>query len=148
MILFIIISVVYIISIAIVDGAFNRLIFREHRTKPYHSPEKQQILGMWEWKVVGLLYLLVIPVIIPTIVSYALGGLYYAMIYLTVFCVIQWDVIFGKIVFGHWLGDTPHMALPLIGWFTMPLLKAVQLRLVLAIVLLTGLISLKTFGSQ
>ncbi|MBI3380112.1 hypothetical protein HY029_05135, partial [Candidatus Gottesmanbacteria bacterium] len=115
-IVFIITSTIYISSLIIVDGMFNRLIFRSHRKLSYFSLKKQKILKRWEWKVIGVLYLIVIPLIIPCFVIYEFLGWRYILLYLIIFSVIHWDLLFGQIVFNSWFADTPSIALPFLGW--------------------------------
>jgi hypothetical protein len=126
---FIIISVLYVSSIAIIDGCFNRLVFREYRKFAYSSKEKQNILRAKEWRVIGVFMLLVLPFFIPFIVSYAIGGIPYVLLYLIVFNIVEWDLIFGYLVFDNWFGDTPSIALPGIGWIHVPLKRSIYLRL-------------------
>jgi hypothetical protein len=42
-IVFSLISGLYVISLAVVDGFFNRLVFRENKKSSYFSSEKQAI---------------------------------------------------------------------------------------------------------
>lgn len=133
-IIFIIISAIYITSLAVIDGMFNRLIFRKHRTLSYYSHQKQKILKLWEWNVITILFLFLIPIVIPCVVSLALGGVRYMLLYISVLLFIQWDIIFGKIVFNNWLGDHPSMSLPIIGYIHFPLYPVVVVRLLLFVI--------------
>jgi hypothetical protein len=133
-ILFILFSILYIISLITVDSMFNRLVFREHRVFSYDSLEKKAILARYEWKVIGVVLLLILPFVIPFCVSFYIGGINYLLIYIIIFSLIQWDVIFGRVVFGTWIGDTPHIALPIFGWVSMKLKNAIKLRLIIAII--------------
>lgn len=134
--IFIFVSVFYIASLAVVDGMFNRLIFQKQRTLSYFSNEKQQIYKNWEWKVIGIELLIVLPFIIPSIVAFAVGGSKYILIYFAIFCLMQWDMIFGKIVFDSWFGDTPSLALPYLGWIHINLFQWMLLKLITFIILI------------
>ncbi len=138
---FSIISIAYIASLAIVDGLFNRLIFRDNRKLSYQSNEKQQIYKSWEWGYIGIIFLIVLPVIIPFFVAYFFGGQKYVLIYLFWLFLIQWDMIFGKLVFDNWFGDTPSLAIPIIGWIRTPLRLRIVVSVSVALVVLFILIS-------
>lgn len=127
--IFITISALYVTCLALVDGLFNRLVFRNNRVLPYHSRVKQEIFSRSEWQYIGLVLLIVLPVIIPTIISYVIGGIQYVYVYLAVLMFIQWDVIFGKLVFDNWWGDTPSIALPWIGWISNDLRRVIVIRM-------------------
>lgn len=126
------IAALYILCLALVDGLFNRLVFREKRKLAYAAPAKQRIYQHWEWQYIGLLLLVILPVGIPVIVAFSLGGLQYVWIYLALLMVLQWDVLFGKLVFDDWWGDTPSIALPGIGWMHHDLKSVILARLSLA----------------
>ncbi len=132
---FILCSVIYVCSLAVIDGVFNRLVFRENRKLSYFSPKKRQVYQMSGWKVIGIVLLIVLPLIIPIAVSFALGGIKFVLIYLIVFTLIDWDIIFGKLVFDNWLGDTPSIALPKIGWKHIDLKKSILIRVIFLIIL-------------
>ena len=53
-----------------------------------------------------------------------------------ILAVIDWDIIFGKIVFNKWFGDLPSICLPVISWIHFKLLPTIIIRLlvILAIV--------------
>lgn len=141
-ILFIVISFIYITSLALIDGLFNRLIFREIKQFPYESKEKKNIYQLPEWKYIGLILLIVLPIIIPIITTYALGEIIYTIIYLILLLLIQWDVIFGKLVFNKWLGDTPSICLPYIGWIQQGIVKTIIIRLILSAILIYILLTM------
>jgi len=136
LLIFILVSVFYIASLAVVDGMFNRLVFQKKSSLSYFSIDKQQIYKNWEWKVIGVELLIVLPFIIPGIVAFVVGGSKYILIYLAVFCLMQWDMIFGKIVFDSWFGDTPSMALPYLGWVHINLFQWMALKLAAFLILL------------
>ena len=131
----IIIACLYNISLALVDSLFNRLIFKKDRRLPYHSSLKKEIYLLPEWRYIGLIHLIILPVVMPSTLAYILGGFRYVLVYLIICLVIQWDLIFGHVVFDHWLADTPSIALPKIGWLSFPLAATVFIRLILAIAL-------------
>jgi hypothetical protein len=130
--LFVAVSVCYVAALAAVDGLFNRLVFRGSRQLPHHASEKQTIYTAREWGYVGLILLVLLPAVLPTFVAYALGGMEYVALYWIVLLLVQWDMIFGKIVFGDWFGDTPSIALPGIGWMRFDLRVTIAMRVVLA----------------
>ncbi len=135
-IVFIVLSALYVATLAVVDGLFNRLIFRELRDASYFSEEKSAIYKRPEWRAIGVLFLIVLPVIIPAAAAYALGGWRYVGTYAAILLLVQWDIIFGKIVFGRWLGDTPSIAVPKIGWVHLPLIPTVAARIAIACLLI------------
>jgi hypothetical protein len=130
---FSLLSIIYIVSLAVTDGLFNRLVFRQARKLPYKSTKKREIYNYVEWRWVGVIFLVILPVILPMTVSFLFGGWKYLMIYLFWLLVIQWDVIFGKLVFDDWLGDSPSISLPHVGWITLPLKLVIVVRLIVAI---------------
>jgi len=134
-IVFILISALYIILLAVVDGLFNRLIFRENRKLSYFSKIKQEIFKRWEWTVIGILFLIVLPVIIPVTISFFIGGIKYVLLYLLILFIVPWDVIFGRLVFDDYFGDTPSIALPFVGWLNIPLKIVYTVRLILVLIL-------------
>ena len=130
--LFVVISVCYVAALAAVDGLFNRLVFRGSRQLPHHASEKQTVYTAREWGYVGLILLVLLPAVLPTVVAYAVGGMEYVALYWIALLLVQWDMIFGKIVFGDWFGDTPSIALPGIGWLRFDLRVIIATRVVLA----------------
>ena len=140
--LFVVVSALFTAAVAATDGFFNRLIFREHRTKSYFSDEKQEIYKRWEWNAISILFLIFIPVVVPVLASYAIGGWDYVLFYLLVFLLVDWDMIFGRIVFDDWFGDIPSMKLPGIGWLHTPLWPNVATRGVLALVV-AGILAIR-----
>ncbi len=134
MMIFITISALYVTCLALVDGLFNRLVFRNNRALPYHSRVKQEIFSRSEWQYIGLILLIVLPVIIPIIISYVIGGIQYVCVYLAVLMFIQWDVIFGKLVFDNWWGDTPSIALPWVGWISNDLRRVIVIRFIFFVI--------------
>jgi len=142
LLIFITLSSLYIGSLAIVDGLFNRLVFREDAKFPYESKEKKSIYKLPEWKYIGVIFLIILPVVLPCLVSYFIGGLYYVLVYLSALMVIQWDMIFGKLVFDNWFGDKPSIALPFIGWINTNLSDVVWVRIIIFLILLVAIKSL------
>jgi len=132
---FVILSTLYLISLAIIDGLFNRLVFRQSRKLSYFSPIKQKIYHNWEWRAVGVILLIVLPVVLPSAAAFLLGG-NYLKLYWIVLLLVQWDMIFGALVFDDWFGDQPSIALPVIGWMNFPLLPVVISRAILALLLI------------
>lgn len=128
--LFILLSGVYVLSLATIDGMFNRLVFRKKRKLSYFSRHKQPIYRLWEWKVIGVVLLIGLPIVIPVLVTFALGGWKYVLLYLATLLIIPWDILFGRIVFDDWLGDVPSIALPKIGWIHLPLSQVMLIRFV------------------
>lgn len=136
--LFITSSALYVTSLAAIDGIFNRLIFRNNRALPYEHIIKRKIYSLPEWQYIGIILLIILPLLLPLFVSYSHGGLSHALTYLIVLLLIQWDMIFGKIVFNDWFGDKPSIALPYLGWVSFSLKLVIITRLMLAT--LTGLV--------
>lgn len=136
-------SLIYLTSLAVVDGIFNRLVFREKRKLPYSSLEKKEIYQLWEWRAVGLILLLLLPIVLPSLTAYLLGGVSYLLIYLILLLLLPWDLIFGALVFDDILGDRPSIALPYLGWISLPLWLVMAIRLILALILIVWKISLK-----
>ncbi len=139
---FTVISTLYLLFLAAVDGLFNRLIFRENSDKPYESKEKQAIYELPQWRYIGLIFLLILPILLPLSVSYLIGGLRYVLIYTIILLSVQWDMIFGKLVFNNWWGDTPSISLPYLGWLSFPLRLTILVRLCLAVALSLLLLSI------
>ena len=135
MTLFVAASAAYVAALAVVDGFFNRLVFRGARKLPYESPAKKPIYALPEWRVIGAVHLVLLPVVFPCLAAWAIGGRKYVLAYLAVLCLVQWDMIFGRIVFEDWFGDTPSIALPGLGWRRFPLGPVVAVRLALAALL-------------
>lgn len=71
--------------------------------------------------------------IIPITTSFIFGGLIYSLIYIICLLVVPWDVIFGKLVFDDWFGDTPSISIPFVGWLSFPLWLVVITRLTIAV---------------
>lgn len=134
--IFILVSIFYITSLAILDGIFNRLVFRENRKLSYFSETKQRIYKLNEWKYIGLILLIILPIILPTTLILFYLNLKYLLLYLIVLVSVPWDNIFGKIVFDDWFGDTPSIALPVVGWQHFKLRKTLVLRFVVSMILL------------
>ncbi len=137
MIWFIILSALYNVILAIIDGCFNRLVFRENKALPYAADAKQKIYNSYlrEWTMIGVLLLLVLPVFLPVGMLLLFAGLKYTIAYLIGMLVVQWDMIFGKIVFDSWTADTPTICYPFIGWRSYPLRFIVPARFICAAVL-------------
>ena len=144
MLIFILISAIYIICLALVDGLFNQLVFREHASEPIDSEVKQRIYTLPEWKGIGIVLLAILPAILPTIALLILSDLEHLLVYWIVLLVVQWDMIFGKVVFHDWWGDIPSICLPIIGWQRYPLWLMTLLRLGAA--LLLGGVYIKLIG--
>lgn len=132
---FIILSVLYITALAAVDGLFNRLVFGNKRKLSYFSKEKQRIYKQWEWRVIGIIFLIILPIVLPSLAAYLFGGLKYVTLYWIIVLLVPWDVVFGALVFDDWFGDSPSIALPILGWMNFPLLNVMIVRLLLAVVL-------------
>lgn len=141
---FVVCSIMYITSLAAIDGLFNRLIFRENRKLPYSSEHKQKIYNAyWEWKAIGLILLFFLPVVLPSIVSYYFGGISYLITYWIVLLLVAWDVIFGALLFDDLFGDSPSFALPFIGWRNFDLKPILATRFAVALLLVFIRIGLK-----
>lgn len=130
---FITISTIYVTTLAVIDSMVNRLIFRENYKLSYFSPTKQTIYKRPEWTLYCFLFLIILPVVIPVLVSYSLGGIKSVITYVLIFAVVDWDIIFGKIVFNDWFGDFPSICLPKIGWVHFKLWPTIVIRLVITI---------------
>lgn len=139
---FLLISMLHVTLCALTDAWFNRLIFRELSLLPVRSREKKAIYDLPEWKFITLFFLIGISVVVPVLFALLLGGWRYVLLYGVIFLLIQWDVIFGHVLMGDWLGDIPAMKLPGIGWLRIPLPLVIALRLVGAIALLIWAIRL------
>jgi hypothetical protein len=131
-----ILSILYLTSLAVVDGLFNRLIFREKRKLSYFSEYKQEIFKLWEWRGIGFIFLLFLPIFLPVVTLYLFAGITYVTTYLIILILFPWDFIFGALVFNNWLGDTPSIALPYFGWTNFPLWKVTLVRILLAMLIL------------
>jgi len=112
--IFILLSVIYVTSLAIIDSLVNRLIFREHHKLSYFSSEKKDIYKLSEWVLYCALFVIVLPVF-PIFICIAFLGIKYVLIYIIVLAIFDWDLIFGKIVFNNWFGDLPSICLPRVG---------------------------------
>lgn len=134
MILFIFLSILYVTSLAIIDALVNRLIFRENHKLSYFAEEKKIIYKRKEWVLYCLLFLIFLPVIFPVGLAYLIGGTKYILIYIIILSVIDWDVIFGKIVFDNWLGDLPSICLLKFGWINLKLLPTIVVRITVAVI--------------
>lgn len=132
---FITISALYVCCLAIIDGVFNRLVFRSNKKLPYEHIAKQKIYLLPEWRYIGVILLVVLPVFFPAAAAYAIGGWQKVLTYLIVLLLVQWDMIFGKIVFNDWWGDKPSIALPFIGWTSFSLRLIIISRIMLAIII-------------
>jgi len=139
--IFVIFSTIYVFLLAIVDGLFNRLVFRSKRTLAYKSEYKKEIYKMWEWGGIGFTFLILLTIVLPVLGSYCLGGIAYVLVYLIILMLIPWDMIFGILVFDDIFGDTPSIAIPFYGWISIPLWLAETIRIILAIIMF---IKLKT----
>ncbi len=125
------VAIIYVVCLAIVDGVFNRLVFLENRHFEYEHPSKERIYKLREWRYLGLILLFVLPCLLPSVVAWVIGGIHYVMVYWIVLCLVQWDLIFGKILFNNWWGDTPSIFLPWLGRFWLPLKIAIWFRLLM-----------------
>lgn len=133
---FILISLVYVISLALIDALFNRLVFREDRKLSYFSYSKQKIYQLPEWQYIGVVLLIILPIVFPILTIHLFLGVKYMTLYLIVLVLVPWDNIFGKIVFGNWFGDTPSIALPFVGWLHFNLRQSLVIRAILALILI------------
>lgn len=151
---FIIISVLYLTSLALVDGLFNRLVFRQERTLSYFSEQKEIIYKLWEWKAIGVIFLIFLTIILPSLVGYVIGrlspvdnnqklpinannrGISFVTLYWTILLLVPWDMIFGALVFDNLFSDTPSIALPFYGWVHLSLTLSVIIRIILATILI------------
>jgi hypothetical protein len=134
--IFSVISVLYLVSLALIDGLFNRLIFRDSRTCSYSSEDKKEIYKQWEWKAIGVIFLVFLPIILPSLISYLIGGVSLMVLYWAILLLVPWDMFFGALVFDDWFGDTPSIALPIVGWVSVPLLTTMIVRVSLAVLLI------------
>jgi len=134
LIAFLILSCVHVTFCALTDAYFNRLIFRELSPLPVRSDEKRPIYERSEWVFVSIFFLIGIAIAIPCGFAYLLGGLSYVLLYLAVLAFVQWDVIFGRVLMGNWLGDLPAMKVPKIGWLRLNLKWWVLGRVVVGLV--------------
>ena len=125
-------ATLYVVACAATDGLFNSLIFREHRRLSYFSTEKRLIYLRGEWSWISVLFLVYLGFVAPSLASLAIGGLRYLFVFWLIFLLVNWDVIFGRIVFDDWLGDTPSMKLFGLGWIHTSIWVSIGARLVLA----------------
>lgn len=137
--IFIFFSTMYVFLLAVVDGLFNRLVFRSKRKLAYKSGYKKEIYKMWEWRGIGFTFLILLTVIFPVLASYFIGGFEYVLVYLIVLMLVPWDMIFGVLVFDDIFGDTPSIAIPFYGWISVPLWLAETVRIILAIMMFAKL---------
>lgn len=150
---FIIISVLYLTSLALVDSLFNRLVFRQERTLPYLSQQKEIIYKYWEWKAIGVIFLFFLAIILPSVISYVIGrlsppennqqppksttnrGISFVTLYWIILLLVPWDLIFGALVFDNIFGDTPSIALPFYRWIHLSLALSLIIRIILATII-------------
>lgn len=135
---FVVISALYVCTLSLIDGLFNRLIFRSKRALPYTSPFKQRIYKRKEWRAIGVLLLIVLPLILPLSIAFLVGGVPYMVLYAIALLLVPWDIIFGRLVFNDYWGDTPSIALPYVGWLQINLALNMFLRLTGACALMWG----------
>lgn len=134
-VILVMLSILYLTSLAVVDGLFNRLVFRNKRKLSYFSEYKQHIYKRWEWKAIGIIFLIILPVVLPSFTAFIVGGFSFVTLYWVVLLVVPWDIIFGRLVFDDWFGDRPSIALPFYGWINLPLWPSIIIRVVLAVFL-------------
>ena len=137
--LFILLSILYVLSLALIDALVNRLIFREFYSYSYFSNEKKQIYKRKEWVMYCFLFLIFLPIMFPVGIAYLIGGIKNILIYILILAVVDWDIIFGKLVFNNWFGDLPSICLPKIGWIHFKLLPTIIFRILVIIVVLASL---------
>lgn len=114
-VLFIIMAVLLQICLACIDGFFNRMI-RNHI-------EDWEKFSEFEWIT---WFLLVGCTFLPALMIWTISE-FHALIYGISFCIVQWDLIFGRIVYGGWTNDTPSIKFR--GkWRSMRLRYAIMLR--------------------
>lgn len=135
---FLLFAFLYNLSLAAIDGLFNRLIFRDIRKLSHFSSSKQKIYHLPEWGYIGLIFLILIGIVFPTLASYFFAGWKFVFLYQAVYWLSPWDYIFGKLVFSDWLGDTPSLKIPWIGWIHLSLLQYTIIRLVLGAVFIAA----------
>ncbi len=133
---FVLLSSLYVVSLAVVDGLFNRLVFRRKRKFPYFSFFKQSIYKKWEWRAIGVVFLIFLGVVWPTFISYLAGGISLAILYLIVFFLIPWDIIFGILVFDDPWGDMPSIAIPFHGWINFSFWSFAIIRIIIVLLLI------------
>lgn len=66
-----------------------------------------------------------------------IGGIEYVLVYILILAIIDWDIIFGKLVFNKWFGDLPSICLPFAGWIHFKLLPTIIIRLIVAILIIS-----------
>lgn len=142
LIAFLILSGMHATFCALTDGYFNRLIFRELSPLPVLSAEKKPIYDRKEWIYISIFFLVGIGVVIPSCFSYLIGGFSYMLLYLAVLMLVQWDVIFGKVLMGDWFGDLPAMKVPKLGWIRLNLKVAISIRIAIAVALVWAAIKI------
>ena len=133
---FLVLSAAHVTFCALTDAYFNRLIFRELSHYPVRSEQKRPIYERGEWVYVSIFFLIGIAVVIPCGFAYLIGGLSYVLLYLAVLAIVQWDIIFGKVLMGDWFADLPAMKVPKLGWIRLNLAAWVAARMVIAAVLI------------
>ncbi len=126
-ILFIIIAVLYHISLACIDAFFNKMIRRN--IKDWEN------LPEFEWITV---FLLIGGSFIPLAMLWIISP-FHAIVYGICFCFVQWDLIFGKIVYGEWFKDQPMLKVR--GkWRKISLVRVILLRAAIGTSLLITLL--------
>ena len=85
------------------------------------------------------LFLIFLPIMFPVGIAYLIGGIKNILIYILILAVVDWDIIFGKLVFNNWFGDLPSICLPKIGWIHFKLLPTIIFRILVIIVVLASL---------
>ena len=125
MIVLIILAVLFQICLATTDALFNKMI-RNH-------VENWEDLGEFEWITLTLLVgCSFLPAGMLATISFKAVWLYGV-----IFCFVQWDMIFGKIVNNKWFGDTPMMKCG--GkWLRISLRKVLIIRIAIGVALLCG----------
>lgn len=97
LIIFIIVSVYFQITLACIDSFFNKMIRK--------NVEDWEKLPEYGWIT---FFLLGGGTFIPPALLWIISP-FHAIVYGICFCFVQWDLIFGKIVYGEWLKDQPMM---------------------------------------
>jgi len=133
--IYISVAVFYVLALAIIDALVNRLIFRENYSLSYFSTQKKNIYKRPEWLPYCMLMLIFLPIILPVIIAYYIGGVKYLLGYLLILTLVEWDMIFGKLIFNDWFEDLPSIRLPIIGWVHFKLWPTIFARLIAAIIL-------------
>ena len=95
---------------------------------------KKEIYTRAEWTGFCFILLIFLGIVAPSLVGLAIGGVNYLFLFLALFCLVHWDMIFGKLVFDNWLGDLPSIRLPIVGWLHVPLWQTTLGRLILGLI--------------